>query len=127
VDSEIEKREMLAGLLEYMNTFEAGVQNTASMIRAGNIEDSRKNIVDIIDGLGWIVEGLSVLYEILKIDINDIEGILHKLTGSLENADDAMTADLFENGLLPIMSSWKEIMARVNSEKGESEDGVVEI
>lgn len=116
VGHESEKRELLSGLIQYMGNFESGVTSTVELFQNGSIEQAKKNTVDIIDGLGWIVEGIDVLRDLLKIDIESFSEMLIQLQHSLENDDDVMTSDLFENELVPIVSNWKQRMMDVDSQ-----------
>lgn len=114
MDVESEKRDLLTGLIGYLGEFENGVRQTVSMYQGGNIDQAKKNTIEVIDGLGWIMEGVEVLRGLVNIDITELKSTLMELQTSLENDDDVMTADLFENELLPILSKWKKRMMEVD-------------
>ena len=109
-----EKRELLSGLIGYLGDFESGVRQTVSLFQEGSIDDAKKNTIEVIDGLGWIVEGVEVLRDMLDIDVVDLKNTLDELQVSLQNDDDIMTSDLFENELLPVLATWKQRMIDVD-------------
>lgn len=115
MDVDSEKRELLSGLVQYMSNFEAGVKRTVVLFQGGEIEQAKKNIIEIIDGLGWIMEGIDVLRGLLDIDVTQLGGTLEQLQNSLENDDDVFTSDLFENELLPSIVAWKQRMIDVDT------------
>lgn len=115
VDVDSEKRELLSGLVQYMDNFEAGVKKTVVLFQGGEIEQAKKNTIEIIDGLGWIMEGIDVLRGLLNIDVSKLVGPLEQLQVSLENEDDVLTSDLFENELLPSIVAWKQRMVDIDT------------
>ena len=111
-----EKRELLTGLIGYLGNFESGVRQTVTMFQEGSIDAAKKNTIEVIDGLGWIVEGVEVLHDILQIDVFDLKNTLEEVEVSLQNDDDVMTSDLFENELLPVLATWKQRMIDVDGQ-----------
>lgn len=114
LDVQSEKRELLTGLIEYMGNFEGGVRQTVTLFQEGSIDQAKKNTIEVIDGLGWIMEGVEVLRGLLEIDVTDLKCTLEELQASLENDDDVMTSDLFENELLPVLAKWKQRMLEID-------------
>ncbi|MBN2718679.1 MAG: hypothetical protein JXX14_22730 [Deltaproteobacteria bacterium] len=114
MDVQSEKRELLTGLIEYMGNFEGGVRQTVTLFQEGSIDQAKKNTIEVIDGLGWIMEGVEVLRGLLEIDVTDLKCTLEELQASLENDDDVMTSDLFENELLPVLAKWKQRMLEID-------------
>ena len=113
MDVQAEKRALLTGLLGYVDNFEGGVRQTVNLFQAGNIEQAKQHTIEVIDGLGWIMEGVEVLRELLDIDVTDVKSTLEELQISLGNDDDVMTSDIFSNELLPILGTWKQRMMEV--------------
>ncbi|MBN2342659.1 MAG: hypothetical protein JXX29_16570 [Deltaproteobacteria bacterium] len=122
MDTEVEKdevragelREMLSGLVAYMARFESGVRRTVGLYQGGEVEQAHRNTIEILDGLGWIMEGVDVCKELLDINVTDLVQTLEQLQSSLENGDNVTTSDLFEHELLPTVARWKQRMMDVD-------------
>jgi len=104
------KEELYAELVQYINRFEAGVKETAELFHSGEIEKARANVVDVIDGLTWIIQAVGSLGDVLNINVLEIKEHLLKIVGSLENNDDVTTAELFEYEVLPMVLTWKKVL-----------------
>jgi hypothetical protein len=117
LDPAEEKRELLSNLIVYMDSFETGVQGTVTLFQEGSIEQAKLNTVQVIDGLSWIMEGITVLRDLVAIDVTALKNTLVELQTCLENDDDVSTSDLFENELLPVVSSWKQRMKDVDGQR----------
>jgi hypothetical protein len=117
LDPAEEKRELLSNLIVYMDSFETGVQGTVTLFQEGSIEQAKLNTVQVIDGLSWIMEGITVLRDLVAIDVTTLKNTLVELQTCLENDDDVSTSDLFENDLLPVVSSWKQRMKEVDGQR----------
>jgi hypothetical protein len=117
LDPAEEKRELLSNLIVYMDSFETGVQGTVTLFQEGSIEQAKLNTVQVIDGLSWIMEGITVLRDLVAIDVTALKNTLVELQTCLENDDDVSTSDLFENELLPVVSSWKQRMKEVDGQR----------
>jgi hypothetical protein len=117
LDPAEEKRELLSNLIVYMDSFETGVQGTVTLFQEGSIEQAKLNTVQVIDGLSWIMEGIAVLRDLVAIDVTALKNTLVELQTCLENDDDVSTSDLFENELLPVVSSWKQRMKEVDGQR----------
>ena len=115
MNREAEKKELLTGMVGFLGEFEGGIRQTVSLFQEGSIEQARQNTVQVIDGLGWIMEGIAVLQDMVDIDVTQLSTTLEQLQISLENDDDVMTSDVFEHELLPVLSTWKQRMADVDA------------
>ena len=117
MDPAEEKRELLSNLIVYMDSFETGVQGTVTLFQEGSIEQAKLNTVQVIDGLSWIMEGITVLRDLVAIDVSTLKNTLVELQTCIENDDDVSTSDLFENDLLPVVSSWKQRMKEFDGQR----------
>ena len=114
MNRDTEKRELLTGMVGFLGDFEGGIRQTVSLFQEGSIEKARQNTIQVIDGLGWIMEAIAVLQDMVEIDVTQLTATLEQLQISLENDDDVMISDLFENELLPVLAKWKQRMLEID-------------
>jgi len=58
-----------------------------------------------------------VLRDLVAIDVSTLKNTLVELQTCMENDDDVSTSDLFENDLLPVVSSWKQRMKEFDGQR----------
>jgi len=109
---EIQKKEMRDSLQEYMNRFIPGMQKIVLWFQQGEEQKALEGMVDVVEGLAWICEAISLTQELYSTPIN-IEGInefLIQLNDGLVESDSILMADILEYEIIPIVEEWNKII-----------------
>ncbi|WP_427338108.1 hypothetical protein [Caloranaerobacter sp. DY30410] len=103
-------KEVLKGLYIYLGRLIPGIAKTAELYQGGNEGKANENMIDIIDGINWIIEGITVTSEIQKekINITDMNEHFDEMVQAFENSDYVLLSDLLEYEIVPILEKWKE-------------------
>jgi len=111
-----QKRELLISLQEYLVRFMGGLKEIVLLFQQGEEQKSLEQMLDIIEGLAWISEAISLTQElyVTKLDIGRINEFLNQLNFALENSDTVQIADIIEYEIIPIVTEWNEVINFIN-------------
>lgn len=106
------KIETLETANEYINKLEPPINDLIECYREGNGLQEIEIMLDIIDGLRWVIDVMRHTQDILtsRIDIANIKEALQNIMGAMENQDDVLIADVFEYEVLEILQQYHEII-----------------
>lgn len=96
---------------EYIRKINTGCIYIANELRIGNINEALSTVVNLAEGLQWLlsVEELMKKNEyIIKSRISEVNEYLNEINEALGNNDYVQVADLFEYEIQPIFSSASE-------------------
>lgn len=107
-----QKRELLISLQEYLIRFMGGLNEIVLLFQQGEEQKSLEQMLDVIEGLAWISEAISLTQELYstKLDIGKINEFLIQLNEALENNDTVQIADIIEYEIIPIVAEWNEVI-----------------
>jgi len=105
-----EMKEVIVGIYEYLGRLINGVNQIAESYQCGNEREANKMMVDIIDGIGVVIEGINATAEIQdeKIQIEDINEHFIGMVDAFENTDYVLLSDLLEYEIVPVFEDWRE-------------------
>lgn len=111
--SDNEKLEVLLTAKEYAGRLIEGIDATVQLFQGGNEGRANENMLDIIDGLQWLISAISSTWDIQreKIHVSDINEHLAEMVSAFENTDYVLLADLLEYEITPVLKDWEEALA----------------
>lgn len=104
-----EMKEVLLGIYNYLNKLENGIEDIIEKYQAGDEGQGNRMMIQVIDSMAWIIEGISSTREIQeeKIDVDKINEHLKEIITAFENRDYILLGDLLEYEINPIIDDWK--------------------
>ncbi|VDG69326.1 Uncharacterised protein [Clostridium carnis] len=105
-----EKIEVLQTANDYMNNLKDGIVNLANMIQEGKEQEAITIIPQVVDGIEWIVQVITLTKEVQKneIGVEALNDQLQEIIEALENEDYILVGDLFNYEILPILEEIHE-------------------
>ena len=105
-----EKIEVLQTANDYMNNLKDGIVNLANMIQEGKEQEAITIIPQVVDGIEWIVQVITLTKEVQKneIGVEALNDQLQEIIEALENEDYILVGDLFNYEILPILEDIHE-------------------
>lgn len=104
------KIEALQTADEYIERLQRGIEQVIEYYRDSKINEGSTLMIEIIDGLRWVVEVIELTQDIQvdKIDITDIKEVLKNIIDALDNQDNVFIADLFEYEVQGILQQYHQ-------------------
>ncbi|MEY2371416.1 hypothetical protein [Lysinibacillus capsici] len=96
---------------EYVIRIEQGCHQIANMLRIGQQADALQMIIDLSEGMGWLVSVEHYMIEQnYKVNSQTKEALvmLNEINHALEISDFVTVADLFEYEIAPLFASASE-------------------
>lgn len=105
-----EKIEVLQTANDYMNNLKDGIVNLANMIREGKEQEAITIIPQVVDGIEWIIQVITLTKEVQKneMGVEALNDQLQEIIEALENEDYILVGDLFNYEILPILEEIHE-------------------
>ncbi|WP_425448033.1 hypothetical protein [Dethiothermospora halolimnae] len=105
-----EMKEVLLGIYNYLNKLEKGIEDIIERYQDGDEGQANRMMVEVIDSMGWIIEGINSTGEIQKeeIEVDKINEHLKEIIMAFENRDYVLLGDLLEYEINPIIDDWKK-------------------
>ncbi|MGG7174133.1 hypothetical protein ACQPV1_12490 [Clostridium neonatale] len=105
-----EKIEVLQTANDYMNNLKDGIVNLANMIQEGKEQEAITIIPQVVDGIEWVVQVITLTKEVQKneIGVEALNDQLQEIIEALENEDYILVGDLFNYEILPILEDIHE-------------------
>ena len=104
-------KETQTSYYEYVMKLENGCLQIATDLRIGKNEQAFQNIINLTEGLGWLLDVEARMQEQrfkVNSQINNALDVLNDVNESLEAGDIVTVADLFEYELAPMFASATE-------------------
>ena len=119
----------LANALDYLKKLIPGFEQAADLFRAGNEQESNKYYLQILDGIDWFSQVVSVIMspdegetELPDTDDESLELRQKKLTDLMsqmlvanQNQDWVLLADILEYEMLPFYKDWEKILSKLEN------------
>ena len=104
------KYEILKTMEEYIVNLKQGLQEVSNLFQSGENYQGAQSIFNVIDGIQWLTDALTLTLDILKekIDISELNGKLSEIVEAFENEDYVLVGDLFQYEVLPILEEWEQ-------------------
>jgi hypothetical protein len=119
----------LANALDYLKKLIPGFEQAADLFRAGNEQESNKYYLQILDGIDWFSQVVSVIMspdegetELPDTDDESLELRQKKLTDLMsqmlvanQNQDWVLLADILEYEMVPFYKDWEKILSKLEN------------
>jgi predicted nucleic acid-binding Zn-ribbon protein len=104
------KIETLQTAYEYIENLKSGIEDLVDRYREGN--ETSELFLDVIEGLRWIIEVMSLTKDIQvgEIDDNQLKEKVREMLQALENKDNNLLADLFEYEVVEILEMYQKVI-----------------
>ncbi len=101
---------------EYIDKLINGINQCAEDFQTGSEKRALDITLQIIDGMKWLTEAMSLTKEIHKEEVNiqDINLFLNNIIEGFENKDYILVSDILDYEIKPIISTWKQKLAKTN-------------
>lgn len=105
-----EKMELINTLVEYTGRLIEGINEAVDAFHEGMEGKGMNLVVQIIDGLKWTMEAITLTLDVQKepIDISELNNPFDEMTEALENMDYVFIADLLEYEILTKVEEWNQ-------------------
>ncbi|WCN38139.1 hypothetical protein [Aneurinibacillus uraniidurans] len=109
-EQQINKIEVLETAQEYMVKLCQGIETAGEYLMAGNEGEALNYVVQIIEGLQWLLEVIVLTQDAQKesIDITEMLAYFHEAREALENQDYILLSDLLSYEVAPILEGWQQ-------------------
>ena len=109
--------EILVLVDQYIIKLINAIENAVKAFKQQKEDEGLKLLIQIIDGLSWVIETMVNLMPVLQehrldADPEKINVLLRELLGAMENEDFVLISDLLEYEVLEILSSWKSVIEK---------------
>ena len=119
----------LTNALDYLKKLIPGFEQAADLFRAGNEQEANKYYLQILDGIEWFSQVVSVIMspdkgetELPDIDDESLEVRQKKLTDLMsqmleanQNQDWVLLADILEYEMVPFYKDWEKILSKLEN------------
>lgn len=105
-----QQREVLESVYEYLPRFKDGINELAKNLAIRVTAKEREVIVQVVDGLQWLLDAFRLTKEIqtTEIDTQLVRPLIVEMCDAIENDDMILLGDLLEYELTPIVENWEE-------------------
>lgn len=102
-----EKIEVLKSADEYLDILKKGISDACELFQSGKEQEGINLIPQLADGIGWIIDAVTLTKDIQKneIDSSELGEQIEGIAEALENEDYILVGDLFNYEVLPIIES----------------------
>lgn len=104
-------KEVVESAIEYIDRVIIGIEGINEDFQRGREDRATNSIVQLIEGIQWLlhaIEGTRAIHGDISIDIAGINPIFNQLVEALENADYVLLGDLLEYEIIPVVKEWQE-------------------
>ncbi|NLK96805.1 MAG: hypothetical protein GX272_01840 [Epulopiscium sp.] len=105
-----EKMEVIQTLVEYTGRLINGINEAVDSFHEGMEGKGMDLVVQIIDGLKWSMEAISLTLDVQvePIDISEMIEPFNAMVEALENMDYVLIGDILEYEILPKVEEWNQ-------------------
>ena len=119
----------LANALNYLKKLIPGFEQAADLFRAGNEQESNKYYLQILDGIDWFSQVVSVIMspdegetelpdtddESLEVRQKKLTDLMSQMLEANENQDWVLLADILEYEMVPFYKDWEKILSKLEN------------
>jgi len=119
----------LANALYYLKKLIPGCDQAADLFRAGNEQEANKYYLQILDGIEWFSQVVSVIMspdegekelpdtddESLEVRQKKLTDLMSKMLEANENQDWVLLADILEYEMVPFYKDWEKILSKLEN------------
>lgn len=104
------KKEALITAEKYIDSLKAGILQAVSYYQSGEESKGSALVIQICDGIEWLVKALTLCYDIINLqrNINILNEKLNEIVDAFENEDYVLIADLLEYEIIPVLDGTKD-------------------
>ncbi|OEF97713.1 hypothetical protein [Desulfuribacillus alkaliarsenatis] len=113
MDIRQQQNELMDSIIDYLPKLIVGVSDAVSNYQSGQEGKANELMIDIVDGLKWLSEALTLTISIQKdpIDLSELHEHFNEMISAYENTDYVLLGDILEYEILPILEKWNEKLA----------------
>lgn len=110
MDKREEKMELVCTAADYTGRLIEGINEAVDLFHEGMEGKALDLVIQIIDGLKWTMEAITVTLDVQEeaIDISEINDAFNAMSEALENVDYVLIADVLEYEILPKVEEWNQ-------------------
>ena len=119
----------LANALDYLKKLIPGFEQAADLFRAGNEQESNKYYLQILDGIDWFSQVISVIMspdkgetelpdtddESLEVRQKKLTDLMSQMLEANQNQDWVLLADILEYEMVPFYKDWEKILSKLEN------------
>ena len=119
----------LANALDYLKKLIPGCEQAADLFRAGNEQKANKYYLQILDGIEWFSQVVSVIMspdegetelpdtdnESLEVRQKKLTDLMSQMLEANENQDWVLLADILEYEMVPFYKDWEKILSKLEN------------
>jgi len=119
----------LANALDYLKKLIPGCEQAADLFRAGNEQEANKYYLQILDGIEWFSQVVSVIMspdegetelpdtddESLEVRQKKLTDLMSQMLEANENQDWVLLADILEYEMVPFYKDWEKILSKLKN------------
>ena len=119
----------LANALDYLKKLIPGCEQAADLFRAGNEQEANKYYLQILDGIEWFSQVVSVIMspdegetelpdtddESLEVRQKKLTDLMSQMLEANENQDWVLLADILEYEMVPFYKGWEKILSKLEN------------
>ena len=119
----------LANALDYLKKLIPGFEQAADLFRAGNEQEANKYYLQILDGIDWFSQVVSVIMspdegetelpdtddESLEVRQKKLTDLMSQMLEANENQDWVLLADILEYEMVPFYKDWEKILSKLEN------------
>lgn len=119
----------LANALDYLKKLIPGCEQAADLFRAGNEQEANKYYLQILDGIDWFSQVVSVIMspdegetelpdtddESLEVRQKKLTDLMSQMLEANQNQDWVLLADILEYEMVPFYKDWEKILSKLEN------------
>ena len=119
----------LANALNYLKKLIPGFEQAADLFRAGNEQEANKYYLQILDGIEWFSQVVSVIMspdegetelpdtddESLEVRQKKLTDLMSQMLEANQNQDWVLLADILEYEMVPFYKDWEKILSKLEN------------
>ena len=119
----------LANALDYLKKLIPGCEQAADLFRAGNEQEANKYYLQILDGIEWFSQVVSVIMspdegetelpdtddESLEVRQKKLTDLMSQMLEANQNQDWVLLADILEYEMVPFYKDWEKILSKLEN------------
>ena len=119
----------LANALDYLKKLIPGFEQAADLFRAGNEQEANKYYLQILDGIEWFSQVVSVIMspdegetelpdtddESLEVRQKKLTDLMSQMLEANQNQDWVLLADILEYEMVPFYKDWEKILSKLEN------------
>ena len=117
----------IANALDYLKKLIPGFEQAADLFRTGNEQEANKYYLQILDGIDWFSQVVSVIMEpdedetelpdadseSLQIRQKKLTDLMSQMLEANQNKDWVLLADILEYEMVPFYKDWETILSKL--------------